>query len=498
MDDQNAKIARISREMELTWKPSYTHLNQVITDRNLRIGVEIGVGFGGHVEALLQATSLRKMYGIDPYHHRHDYADPMNLPQNDMDDLYAFTLNRLEVFGDRYEHLRLYSLDAVTSVPDGIDFVYIDAEHSFEGVWSDLCAWFPKVTEGGIVGGHDYGHVNFPGVKKAVDEFFRRFDWVINEVGDGVWWVEKRPLNISFFIPAFNAQGTIRESVDSIIETNFMPGDELIITDDASSDDTPALLHELQNQYAAIRIVQHKHNKGGAAARNTAIEHAQNPILFCLDSDNLLTAGSIQPLKRFLITSGGDLAAFQELRFFKEDCAQITHKWVFKAEQITLADALRTTVTPISSGNYMFTRESWSRAGGYPEFAKALDAWGFGFRQLATGSRLFVKGDSYYFHRVGHESYWTRFEKQSNVSLGVLQILIPFLHRLEERDIDYITSRRHRYDWFERLEKRPIRVKRGPKDMGISRSRLVKGRTLISLMRMGKSILRKARSRIGM
>ena len=58
---------------------------------------------------------------------------------------------------------------------------------------ADLCAWFPKVREGGIIGGHDYGRSEF-GVTRAVDEFFGRFGWRVHAEGGYVWWIEKEHL----------------------------------------------------------------------------------------------------------------------------------------------------------------------------------------------------------------------------------------------------------------------------------------------------------------
>jgi predicted O-methyltransferase YrrM len=39
---------------------------------------------------------------------------------------------------------------------ESVDFVFIDADHSYDSVVKDLTAWFPKVKNGGILAGHDY------------------------------------------------------------------------------------------------------------------------------------------------------------------------------------------------------------------------------------------------------------------------------------------------------------------------------------------------------
>jgi len=63
------------------------------------------------------------------------------------------------------------------------DFVYVDADHSFESVLNDLDAWYPKLASGGLIGGHDYS--NFWGeAKAAVDEFAVAKDLTINTFPD--------------------------------------------------------------------------------------------------------------------------------------------------------------------------------------------------------------------------------------------------------------------------------------------------------------------------
>jgi glycosyltransferase involved in cell wall biosynthesis len=245
------------------------------------------------------------------------------------------------------------------------------------------------------------------------------------------------------------------------VHGNLESGDEIVICNDGSTDDTGTMLEGLQQKFPILKVVKHLRNKGGGAARNTAIENTNNPFLFCLDSDNLLAPGSIKKLKEFMISSGTDVAAFQELHYFMKNIDNITHKWIFNPGMTTLADCLSGSITPIASGNYMFTKDSWCRAGGYPEFAGALDAWGFGFRQLATGSSIAIMPDLHYYHRYGHESYWIRDLKKGKVSLTATQILIPFLDLIDEKDVNFLMGEKGRYTWFKNLKKRHIRLKSG-------------------------------------
>lgn len=82
------------------------------------------------------------------------------------------------------------SVDVATRFPDEIfDFIFIDADHTYESVSEDLRAWFPKLTPGGIIAGHDWSN-EFPGVEKAVREFFIDNPKAIEMRPPRSWWVQ--------------------------------------------------------------------------------------------------------------------------------------------------------------------------------------------------------------------------------------------------------------------------------------------------------------------
>ena len=77
--------------------------------------------------------------------------------------------------------VRKYTTEAVKDFPDEFfDFIFIDANHTYEGISQDLVDWWPKVKPGGVFSGHDYlvtrkkarnGTIIKFGVVRAVDEF---------------------------------------------------------------------------------------------------------------------------------------------------------------------------------------------------------------------------------------------------------------------------------------------------------------------------------------
>lgn len=458
----DAQLDTMIAKYEGAWQPGYAGFPAVIAKLGLKRGVEVGVAFGGHSKAILEQACVEQLTGVDSYRHRADYLDPMNLPQPVFDRLHERTVDRLSCYAGRFAMLREDSAAAAAHFADGsLDFVYLDADHSEAGVLADLGAWALKVRPGGVLAGHDYGHPDFPGVQRAVDRFVSRFGWHVHEAGEGVWWVQATALPISYFTPCYNCEDWVEQSAESILKGNLAEDDEYVLVNDGSSDGTAAALARLIEKHTAVRVIKHDRNHGGSAARNTAVRAARHALCFCLDSDNLLRPNTIAPLRDHLIVSGADVASFQTLCYFKDgqDPAATTHELVFDQGLYDFARVLSTTRVPNCGGNYLFTRQSWERAGGYPEDAGALDAWGFGLRQCATGSTMTVLAGSSYFHRSGHDSYWTRHARTGTMGPDAYALLSPYLDRLDPRDAKRLATARGQRRWFLELDRRPIRLK---------------------------------------
>jgi glycosyltransferase involved in cell wall biosynthesis len=272
---------------------------------------------------------------------------------------------------------------------------------------------------------------------------------------------------ITYIIPAYNCQDTLEETIQSVFDGNFQEGDEVIIINDCSTDNTLSVIKDLQSRYKGIRLLQHTINKGTAAAsRNTGIEQATTDLIFCLDSDNILMPSSVPQLKQYLLAHQADAAAFGEIHFFKDNpdgTKRPIYKTIFKNGVFTLADALCSNYFIGQSGNYLFTRQSWIKAGRYFEptlINQTLDSWTFTIRQLGTGAKLVKLADTYYLHRNMPQSHWNREIKKGNVSLAALTGIMPFLEMILQEDVNYMFNE-GRYNWFADLEKRPIRLKTG-------------------------------------
>jgi len=156
------------------WACHYPIVTDVIRVHGGRVGCEIGSAFGTQSEHILANTNVELLYSIDPYIPYDNGVFPKQATQKRMDVLAQIVEARLKQFEKRSQLIRKTSIDASQDFPDNsLDFVYIDGDHSYKAVSTDLQAWWPKIRPGGILIGDDYNHKSHPGTKKAVDEFIR-------------------------------------------------------------------------------------------------------------------------------------------------------------------------------------------------------------------------------------------------------------------------------------------------------------------------------------
>lgn len=99
---------------------------------------------------------------------------------------------------------------------------------------------------------------------------------------------------ISAIVPCWNAAATLQRAVDSILRD--APGNlELILVDDGSTDETPALCDKIAAQDRRVKAL-HRKNGGASAARNAGLDAAAGEWILFVDADDCLLPGLWQAL----------------------------------------------------------------------------------------------------------------------------------------------------------------------------------------------------------
>jgi len=135
------------------------------------ICIEVGVAKGNHAEYILRQHP-KEIHLIDPWGtHKDGFIPPIT--ENSFEERYQNVRERFKNDKNVFIH-RDYSHNVCKTFEDeSIDWVYIDGDHTYEGVSEDLRLWWPKLKIGGYLTGDDYAVVSNPrfGVVRAVDDF---------------------------------------------------------------------------------------------------------------------------------------------------------------------------------------------------------------------------------------------------------------------------------------------------------------------------------------
>lgn len=145
--------------------------------------IEIGVCKAQFSFEILTRVKPEVLILVDPWGtHDPNYRDAQKQQEN-----YEYVVKRTKPYVDtgRIILMKRESGDALhDNFADGeLDFVYIDGDHRFQGVLTDLILCARKVKSTGWICGHDYSKLF--GIPEAIDEFCQHYPWKLKTLTVG-------------------------------------------------------------------------------------------------------------------------------------------------------------------------------------------------------------------------------------------------------------------------------------------------------------------------
>ncbi len=183
-------------------------------------------------------------------------------------------------------------------------------------------------------------------------------------------------LRVSVIISTYNRADLLPEAIDCLLTQTRVP-DEIIVVDDGSTDDTPAVLASYPSPVIAIR----QSNKGLAAGRNTGLRRATGDLIAFLDSDDILTPDSIE--KRALVFEQNPQVNVVYSDLLATDMANKPYgPWPGRRPSgDVFVEAARYNLMPIHS--YMLRRECLEQTGPFDETLRSNEHFDFWIRVAA-------------------------------------------------------------------------------------------------------------------
>jgi alpha-1,3-rhamnosyltransferase len=114
---------------------------------------------------------------------------------------------------------------------------------------------------------------------------------------------------VSIIIPSYNHQHYIGQAITSVLDQTW-PEVDLIVIDDASSDESARVIKRIHSQREGFRFIQRRQNEGLISALNEGLAMAEGDYFCELASDDFLPPDSISDRVRFLDAHQDHVALF--------------------------------------------------------------------------------------------------------------------------------------------------------------------------------------------
>jgi succinoglycan biosynthesis protein ExoO len=111
---------------------------------------------------------------------------------------------------------------------------------------------------------------------------------------------------VTVLIAAYNAAGFVGRAVASALAQSVAPL-EVLVVDDASTDDTGPVVRQLAAADSRIRLITLPQNGGPSAARNAGLDAARGEWVAVLDADDAFMPQRLERMLHFAVQSGADI-----------------------------------------------------------------------------------------------------------------------------------------------------------------------------------------------
>jgi glycosyltransferase involved in cell wall biosynthesis len=239
---------------------------------------------------------------------------------------------------------------------------------------------------------------------------------------------------LSMVVPCYNCEATLEDAVASIFRQDPIFPIDITMVDDGSADSTYEVMQRLARQDRRIKVLRHKSNCGGGAARNTAVEHTDGDLIFCLDSDDMLGPGFLENMTRFWDKKKCDgLGMSTSIKFKGRNIKNVAYVTEFErpGRRVRFESFLEGSRCSLGVV-FLITRAAFNLVGGYPT-EHGFDTQGMAFRFLCHGLTAYTCPESTYYHRVElPQSYYMREQRTGRVNWNWFNVLDEFLYLFKD------------------------------------------------------------------
>ncbi len=144
---------------------------------------------------------------------------------------------------------------------------------------------------------------------------------------------------ISIIVPVYQVEKYLEKCINSILSQTYK-NLEIILVDDGSTDNCPAICDRFQDKDSRIKVI-HQDNGGLSHARNVGLEISTGDFIGFVDSDDWIEPNMYENLLSALQETGADIAVCNRLDDFEDSKLTSSHMISIKRKLYSSIEALR-------------------------------------------------------------------------------------------------------------------------------------------------------------
>lgn len=167
-----------------------------------------------------------------------------------------------------------------------------------------------------------------------------------------------KPL-VSVLMTAYNREKYIAEAIESVLAQSFKDY-EVIICDDASTDNTFKIAQAYQKNHSCIKLFRNSENLGQFQNRNTAASYAKGKILVYVDSDDTIRPDSL----KYIADAFNNFPAADFATLYKK--SSCSTPFTMNSRILIKKHFFEQSVLHIGPGGTAIRKELFEKIGGFP------------------------------------------------------------------------------------------------------------------------------------
>lgn len=232
--------------------------------------------------------------------------------------------------------------------------------------------------------------------------------------------IQNHPL-VSVVVASYNSDRWILETLDSIARQTYQHL-ELIITDDASTDDTvqsaQSWLDEHAGRFVHTRLIRSEDNTGVTCNCNRGFRACQGEYIKLIGADDMLLPGAIHDLLQGMMRQQGDIAFCYEYVFYPEEKSFLGTErekelevrpraiGIYACSQESMYKRLLS-VNQFPAPTSMIRRAVYEELGGFDERYAHMEDYPFWLKAIRGNAKIvFVKTYGVYYRKFNESCSW--------------------------------------------------------------------------------------------